>query len=154
MEQPPLEYTNPTISDVLVGRVTRGTRIVSFTMKTAGERLLVILWNPQLVRPDEWEPLSAEQLQTCFADCDMCSVFNWDTNRARMEFQKTDALTRWSKRLGFNSNAWRPRRPKALNLQSCPDAACNPPTPSLRARRPERHQQVDQVQHVDGARAV
>ncbi len=91
MEQPPLEYTNPTISDVRVGRETRGTRIVSFTMKTAGERLLVILWNPQLVRPDEWEPLSAEQLQTCFADCDMCSVFNCDTNRARMEFQKTHA---------------------------------------------------------------
>ena len=91
MEQPPLEYTNPTISDVRVGRETRGTRIVSFTMKTAGERLLVILWNPQLVRPDkpEWEPLSVEQLQKCFADCDMCSVFNWDTNKARMEFQKT-----------------------------------------------------------------
>ncbi len=116
MEQPPLEYTNPTISDGVVGRVTRGTRIVSFKMRTAGERLLVILWNPQLVRPDEWEPLSAEQLQTCFADCDMCSVFNWDTNRARMEFQKTDALTRWSKRLGFNSKAWRPMV-KAARIQ-------------------------------------
>ena len=92
MEQPPLEYIHPSISEVQVNKVTHGMRTISFTMTTAGEKHSITMWNPQLVHPDETElqPLSEAQLLDCFTDCDICSVFQMDTNRARMEFQKND----------------------------------------------------------------
>lgn len=90
MEQPPLEFTKPTISEVRPGQATRGKGSLSFKIGTAGESFSVTLWNPRLVRPDGLKPLSAEQLEECFADCGICSVFNQNTNDARMEFQKVD----------------------------------------------------------------
>ena len=92
MEQPPTEYLNPTISDVQLQKPTPGTRAMTFTMRTAGERFAVMMWNPQFVVPNEseWEPLSEERLNECFADCEVCQVFEPKTQRARMEFQKPD----------------------------------------------------------------
>ena len=93
MEQSPLEYNHPTISEVQVKQITLGMRSISFTMTTAGKNHSVIIWNPQLVNSGESElqTLSEKLLNDCFTDCDVCSVFQSDTNKAKMEFHKNDA---------------------------------------------------------------
>ena len=91
MQQPPREFIKPTIADAR--KSTEVREAMTFTMTSAGEVYGVLIWNPQLVLPGEgkWEPLSVELLHECFADCDICQVFDPDTQQARMEFQKADA---------------------------------------------------------------
>ena len=90
MQEPPTEFIKPTISDVRVSTEVR--EMMTFTMTSAGEMFGVLMWNPQLVvsDADDWAPLSVEQLHDCFTECEICSVFDPETQQARMEFQKVD----------------------------------------------------------------